>query len=492
MPTVQLLSVSGHVVPMRTRFPFRYGIAAMTSAPHLFLRAEVEVDGKPATGAASEGLPPKWFTKNPATTFEQDLPDMQAAIRQAGRHGVAAGKAPSFFDWWLASYQAQAAWAAEPERRASQPPLLAHLGTSLIERAVLDAVCRAAQAPLAKLVREERLGIRLDALHPELKGRIPSDLLPPARPARMIARHTVGLSDPLTDAEIPAADDARDGLPQSLEACIRAYGLTHFKIKLSGQPDRDRDRLRSLAGLLGRLVPGHRYTLDGNEQFHTLATFREHWEAHLADPALAEFLSPKHLLFVEQPVHRDHALDDGVARDLAAWKAAPPLIIDESDGETGSARRALELGYRGTSHKNCKGVAKGLANACLLRHRDTASPAAAPHLLSGEDLANVGPVALLQDFAVMHLLGLEHVERNGHHYFKGLSPLPGIVQEEALAAHGDLYQRQAGGFPALAIEQGQVRLESVLAAPFGTAFPIWPLLEGWTDLQTLEIRTPDA
>ena len=34
--------------------------------------------------------------------------------------------------------------------------------------------------------------------------------------------------------------------------------------------------------------------------------------------------------------------------------------------------------------------------------------------MSGEDLANVGPVALLNDLAVMSVLGVEDVERNGH------------------------------------------------------------------------------
>ena len=46
----------------------------MTELPHLFVRVDLEVGGTVATGIASEGLPPKWFTKSPDTTFEQDLP----------------------------------------------------------------------------------------------------------------------------------------------------------------------------------------------------------------------------------------------------------------------------------------------------------------------------------------------------------------------------------------------------------------------------------
>ena len=49
--------------------------------------------------------------------------------------------------------------------------------------------------------------------------------------------------------------------------------------------------------------------------------------------------------------------------------------------------RAFNLGYAGVSHKNCKGVIKGLANAALVARRGG--------LLSAEDLANVVLIGLL-------------------------------------------------------------------------------------------------
>ena len=63
--------------------------------------------------------------------------------------------------------------------------------------------------------------------------------------------------------------------------------------------------------------------------------------------------------------------------------------------------------------------------------------------MSGEDLANIGPVALLQDLAVVASLGVRSVERNGHHYFAGLSAFPRAVQQQILTHHGDLYERTA-------------------------------------------------
>src|SRR3989475_9782952 len=118
----------------RTRFPFRYGIASMTDVPHLFVRTTVTVAGKSSFGLSAEGLPPKWFTKNPATTFEQDLPEMLTDISHAAKLAERIAQAPlSFFEFWSELYRQQSDWAVG--RHIA--PLLANLGVSLVERAAL-------------------------------------------------------------------------------------------------------------------------------------------------------------------------------------------------------------------------------------------------------------------------------------------------------------------------------------------------------------------
>jgi hypothetical protein len=215
------------------------------------------------------------------------------------------------------------------------------------------------------------------------------------------------------------------------------------------------------------MVRGHLgFSLDGNEQFHSLDDFRAFWDGLLADPEIRAFF--QYLRFVEQPLHRDVALDPAVAR-LNEWPDRPPIIIDESDGELDSFRRALTLGYAGSSHKNCKGVFKGVANACLGWHLFREGRGAGLRM-SVEDLANIGPVALLQDLAVCAALHYHDCERNGHHYFAGLSMFPPAVQQQVLSAHGDLYQRSRDGWPTLAIRQGSIAVGSVNAAPFGVSF----------------------
>lgn len=453
---IQISDVQMHVLNMRTRFPFRYGIASLVALPHLFVRVEAVVDGTRATGLASDGLPPKWFTKNPEAPFEADLDEMLTVIRNAVAIVLSSGPANSAFDLWLRTYREQERWAAGTD----YPPLLWAFGVSLVERATIDAACRARKTTFAGAARDGSFGIRIGDIHPELGIGGPEKYLP-EQPVRSVqVRHTVGLTDPLTDADIPGDERVSDGLPHSLEENIEIYGLTHLKIKLCGDSDKDRARLKSIASLMaGRRC---RFTLDGNEQYVDLSQFRDFWESVRQDSALLPFLDG--LMFVEQPLSRDVALSDDAQEAFANWTDRPPMIIDESDGSLDSSRRALDVGYVGTSHKNCKGVFKGIANACLIAKRQAES--GKPHILSSEDLANTGPVALTQDLAVLATLGVDHSERNGHHYFAGLSMFPDDVQIQIATHHESLYQN-TGSYPTLAVDSGRLDLSSVVDAPFG-------------------------
>lgn len=440
-----------HVLPMRTRFPFKYGIASMSALPHLFVTVDLIVDGKPVRGLASEGLPPKWFTKNPDTLFEVDLAEMLAVIQNASRIGrLAAEKPTGFLAWWRNLYAEQETWSQVKE----VPSLLANLGVSLIERAVLDGLCKALGQPLHEVLRIDALGIDLGAVRPELSGMRVSNVIAPQPLSHVHARHTIGLGDALTAAD----SSLDDGLPYTLEESIRAYGLRHFKIKVCGKLEIDLPRLREITRVITSNCPdGFHSTLDGNEQFYDLASFCEFYETLRSDAALEPLF--RSVLLIEQPLHRSKALTADV-------RSGPGMIIDESDGSLKDLPLALNLGYRGTSHKNCKGIVKGLANAALLKKRAASIPGGP--VLSGEDLAGMGPVAMLQDLSLMTLLGITHVERNGHHYFRGLSMYPPQTQEAALQAHAGFYHRHPEGFPTIRIENGVLDTRSINAAPFGS------------------------
>ena len=462
---IHISSVSVFRPEVATRMPFRYGIAEMKRMPHVFVVIEAEIDGMPSRGIAADHLAPKWFTKDPDRDLAGEIDDMFAVIRHAA-DAVTKLEGASVFAIWKQLSAAQGTWGS----KVKFPPLLAHFGTTLIERALIDACCRKWKRPFHDLLQADAFGLRLGRIHPELEGTSTRDWLP-ARPLPSVhCRHTVGLSDALLEADIAPAEKLDDGLPQSLEACIRRYGLSQFKLKFTSERTQSLPRLCRIVEIIARETGGHfKASLDGNESFKTVGDFRSYWGAATVRPELAPLFA--NLLFVEQPFHRDIALGDEVGAALRGWSDRPAIIIDESDAENDSLRRALACGYSGTSHKNCKGVFRGVANACYLAWRRKTSPGAAS-IMSAEDLTNIGPVALLQDLAVQAALGNESVERNGHHYFRGLAFWPESIRQEMLAQHGDLYGPLDDGTPSLLVREGRINLGTVNDAPFGIApFP---------------------
>ena len=215
--------------------PFRFGIAEMTEVPHLILQVDLEVDGRVERGLAAESLAPKWFTKDPDTSLEEDRRELLDVIERACELAMQVENAPTVFAFWRELYDEQ----LRVGEATGYPPLLAGLGASLVERALIDGYCRATSTSFSRALREGRLGLRLGDIHPELRNNEPVELLPERPRGSIRIRHTVGLSDPLTEADVSRAGQVDDGLPRSLEACIGAYGLTHFKLKLFGDQERD-------------------------------------------------------------------------------------------------------------------------------------------------------------------------------------------------------------------------------------------------------------
>lgn len=452
-----------------TRMPFKYGIATMTRLPHIFIRLDASFDGDQQVGVSADHLPPKWFTKDPDRYPREEIDDMLSVIENAGRLAKEI-ESGTVFSFWTELYGQQASWAQEN----SIPPLLAHFGTSLVERALIDAFCRHLGKPFHRALAENSFGIDLSEIRPELRGCQPADWLPKQPLSEVKVRHTVGLADPIRESDIGEEARINDGLPESLEACISFYELKQFKIKVGGDLETDVARIRSIAELLDEKIPeDYAFTLDGNEQFYDTDQFRLHWN-QLNESVPGPFFN--RLMFVEQPFHRDKALSDSIGQSLREWKEAPPIIIDESDGGIGSMPRALELGYRGTSHKNCKGVFKGIVNRATINFLNSQSEAQ-DYFISGEDLANIGPIANHQDLVVQAALGNESVERNGHHYFNGLSVFDQFIQEDALNSFPAIYTRSADGFPRLDIQNGILTIDELNARPFGTSDRILNLVK---------------
>jgi len=462
------ISVEGadqYVHNVTKRMPFRFGNVTVTEGPHLFLRLDVDVGGPRQTGLSMGGLGPMWYYKDPHMTMDEGVGSMLEVCESAWTLAGEIEGNDTVFGFWRELYRRQMEWGTETDH----PSLLLSFGVSLVEQAVIDAFCRATGTTFAEAVRENTLGIDPGAVYDELEGAEPADLLP-AEPNRSAAvRHTVGFADPLEREDLAPDERLDDGLPQTLAKYVETDGVDHFKIKLIGDGERDRERLRAIASVVeASSLDEYAFTIDANEQYESVAAFREQWEGHEADPDLAPFLG--NLLYVEQPLARDDAFGSPTREVLADWEDRPPVIIDESDDRVDRLGRALATGYDGTSHKNIKGVFKGVVNRCLIEHRRRTD--GGDYVMSCEDMTNIGPVALQQDLAVVGTLGADHVERNGHHYNRGLSMFPEPVREAVLDAHPDLYRRHEDGFPTLDVEDGRIEFGSAVDAPFGHALEL--------------------
>ncbi len=65
-----------------------------------------------------------------------------------------------------------------------------------------------------------------------------------------------------------------------------------------------------------------------------------------------------------------------------------------------------------------------------------------------------------QDLALAAALGLAHVERNGHHYARGMSAAPAAEQQAFARAHPDLYDLR-DGTAMLRIRDGAIQIGSL-------------------------------
>ncbi|MFP4283855.1 MAG: hypothetical protein ACLFU2_14635, partial [Opitutales bacterium] len=260
---LQIEDVELFEFPLQTRLPFRYGMAEMRSLPHCLLRVRVRIGSRSWIGHAADHLPPRWFTKRPEQTESEEQEELWQVIRHAARSAIGA-EAPSAFAWWRDAYEAQLAWG----HGLGLPPLLAHFGVTLVERAVIDAVCEAEALPFHDALRRGLLGFDPAAVHPALAGFEWKADFPEHPLRRVFLRQTLGLGDPVSAADLPADARLGDGLPETLSDMIAAYGLRHFKIKLSGAVERDRAQLDRIHRCLESCkVEDGLFTLDGNEQF---------------------------------------------------------------------------------------------------------------------------------------------------------------------------------------------------------------------------------
>ncbi len=451
-PELRVTAVELYERPVKLRMPFRFGVVTLTEAPQVFVRARIALaDGREGWGVAAEILAPKWFDKNLALSNEDNFDQLRHALRLTRDAYQSGSSHQTAFGLFASHYRNLLAEGA----RHGLEPLVMSFGPAQIDRAVADALCRILDISFYKAVQGNLLGIDT-RLASDLAGFDMTRFLASLMPSQHIsARHTVGLVDVI--AGHPG--QVNDGLPESLEEVVATYGHTWFKLKVGGNIEADIARLMEIASVLDSRPVPYQVSLDGNEQYDDLEQLLGLWRRMQEAPRLARLVSST--AFIEQPINRKHALD----RDISALSSVRPVIVDESDGDLDAFPIARRLGYSGVSSKCCKGFYKSLIN--LARCAQSNSVSGNRYFMTAEDLTTQAGVAVQQDLALVSLMGLSHVERNGHHYANGMAAASQNEQQAFLSAHPDLYRR-TDGVVRLAIQDGDLSIGSLACAGFAT------------------------
>ncbi len=289
----------------------------------------------------------------------------------------------------------------------SMPRLAQLVAASSLEAALHDAYGKTLGQNSYNLLGRDYVNYDLSHhLTPEFAGEYLDQYTLREPKARMPLYHLVGALDPLFDADLPTR--LHDGLPETLGEWILADGLTHLKIKLSGD-DLPWDVARvarvdqaAVAAQAQRDCRDWCYSLDFNERCQNV-------EYVLDFLAKLQEQSPEALQrvqYIEQPTHRDLRANPENRMHRAA--AIKPVVIDESLVDLESLHLAREQGYSGVALKACKGHTEALLMGAAAQKYGM--------FLCVQDLTCVGASFLHSASLAARIPTIAAIEGNGRQY----------------------------------------------------------------------------
>ena len=91
-PRIAVREIAFFERPVKFTRPFRFGAVVIDAAPQVFVRVEIEIEGKGrAVGASAEMLVPKWFDKRPQLSPDvrnQDIAQFLARCHRLDRVAI--------------------------------------------------------------------------------------------------------------------------------------------------------------------------------------------------------------------------------------------------------------------------------------------------------------------------------------------------------------------------------------------------------------------
>jgi L-alanine-DL-glutamate epimerase-like enolase superfamily enzyme len=361
---IRVVEASSQTQYIRYRAPIKFGGRVVTDVILLDVTLDVETrDGRRGRGRGSMPMGNVWAWPSATLSTDETLGAMVALGRRVAEAAGALGSIGhplELTDELERQYQPLAERVAASAGLGEPMPRLAQLvAASPTEAALHDAFGKALGENSYNLLGPEHANRDLSAhLGADFAGEhLDRYTLRNPKPT-MPLYHLVGALDPLTpgDVEKPVGD----GLPETLGQWIAADGLTHLKIKLSGDDlDWDVGRVVSVERVAveaqrARGCPEWFYSADFNEKCASV----EYVLDFLARVGQRSPEALRRLQYIEQPTHRDlRAYPENRMHRAAAIK---PVVIDESLVDFESLLLAREQGYSGVALKACKGHSEAL------------------------------------------------------------------------------------------------------------------------------------
>lgn len=361
---VRVVQATVSFEPVPFRAPLKFGGRVMESSTLINVEVTVETKGrKHATGFGSMPVGNIWAWPSDKVTPDQS----EKAMRLFAERTI--GLANAFDDFGhpvelmyqlSAEYQHQGKQVSEKLGIPEPVPTLAQL----VAASPLDAAVHDAYGIVHGLNSYDTLSSKFmnddlsNYLDEQFKGEYLDQYTLREPKPRMPLYHLVGALDPLTPADV--TKKIGDGLPETLGEWIAFNGLTHLKIKLSGdQLDWDVDRVLQIDKVCEeaqakRGCTAWYYSADFNEKCADVEYVLEFLKRiQKGNPQAFERIQ-----YIEQPTNRDlKAHPENKMHKAASIK---PIVIDESLVDYESLLLAREQGYSGVALKACKGHTEAL------------------------------------------------------------------------------------------------------------------------------------
>ncbi|MGY8768728.1 MAG: enolase C-terminal domain-like protein [Pirellulales bacterium] len=361
---IRIREVNCSTQHIKYRTPIKFGGRVVEDATLLDVEVTVETrDGKIGRGFGSMPMGSVWAWPSSCVSSDDSLIGMTKtgeSIAAAASSLDLTGHPLELTHALSSSYNPSAKdVVAQLNLEEAMPRLALLVAASPVEAAIHDAYGKVLGRNSYDLLGKEFVNTDLSHyLSSDFQGEYLDQYTSRTPQAKMPLYHLVGALDPLDnhDLETPVAD----GLPETLHEWILADGLTHMKIKLSGDNlDWDTQRVAKIEAVAmkaqaERGCDNWFYSLDFNEKCSDVQYVLDFLR-------IVEETAPtalKRAQYIEQPTHRDlKSYPENIMHEAAKIK---PVVIDESLVDFESLLLARELGYSGVALKACKGQTEAL------------------------------------------------------------------------------------------------------------------------------------